>query len=317
MAGAAACASGSAGGRRCRGRWTPPPTRSPTACATRARRCAPGSARPAASSGAGSPARPLAAAGLLAAVWLVASLDQRLSADHQPAAAVRRRRARRRRARAREQHARARAARDGVRGRLHRRQLAAAAGAAPRGLSRWVHEHGGRIAIAFVVCATAFSLSAQAYLLGHTLAGVSPSWRLAGAAAARRAAARDPRADRPVPAARRLDHRQPPRRVGAAARRHRRDRRDRRAACSSSRRSSRSTSPRTCSPRSRTSTRRSCASPKAGPWSCTDCFSPSERISQFFPPVGPEQRSPRARPQRRRRPRSRPFRRLRGPCGQR
>ena len=41
------------------------------------------------------------------------------------------------------------------------------------GLSRWVHEHGGRIAIAFVVAATTFSLSAQAYLLGHTLAGVA------------------------------------------------------------------------------------------------------------------------------------------------
>jgi hypothetical protein len=41
------------------------------------------------------------------------------------------------------------------------------------GLSRWVHEHGGRIAIAFVFCATAFSLSVQAYLLGHTLAGVA------------------------------------------------------------------------------------------------------------------------------------------------
>ncbi len=40
-------------------------------------------------------------------------------------------------------------------------------------LSRWVHEHGGRIAIAFVVCATTFSLSAQAYLIGHTLAGVA------------------------------------------------------------------------------------------------------------------------------------------------
>jgi Stage II sporulation protein M len=43
--------------------------------------------------------------------------------------------------------------------------------ASRRGLSRWVHEHGGRIAIAFVVCATAFSLSAQAYVLGHALAG--------------------------------------------------------------------------------------------------------------------------------------------------
>jgi hypothetical protein len=41
------------------------------------------------------------------------------------------------------------------------------------GLSRWIHEHGGRIAIAFVVCATTFSLSAQAYVIGHSLAGVS------------------------------------------------------------------------------------------------------------------------------------------------
>ena len=39
-----------------------------------------------------------------------------------------------------------------------------------RGISRWVHEHGGPIAIAFVVCATTFSLSAQAYLLGDRLA---------------------------------------------------------------------------------------------------------------------------------------------------
>src|SRR5258708_37969697 len=41
------------------------------------------------------------------------------------------------------------------------------------GLSRWLHEHGGRIAIAFVVAATTFSLSAQAYLIGHTLARIS------------------------------------------------------------------------------------------------------------------------------------------------
>lgn len=42
-----------------------------------------------------------------------------------------------------------------------------------RGLSRRLHEHGGRVAIGFVACATAFSLSAQAYLIGHTLAGLS------------------------------------------------------------------------------------------------------------------------------------------------
>jgi hypothetical protein len=41
------------------------------------------------------------------------------------------------------------------------------------GVSRWVHEHGGRIAIAFVAAATAFSLSAQAYLIGHALGGLS------------------------------------------------------------------------------------------------------------------------------------------------
>jgi hypothetical protein len=46
-----------------------------------------------------------------------------------------------------------------------------------RGVSRWVHEHGGRIAIGFVVCATSFSLSAQAYLLGDRLAGFAHALR--------------------------------------------------------------------------------------------------------------------------------------------
>jgi hypothetical protein len=50
-----------------------------------------------------------------------------------------------------------------------------------RGLSRWVHAHGGRIAIAFVVGATTFSLSAQAYVLGHTLAGVAHFLRVSPA----------------------------------------------------------------------------------------------------------------------------------------
>lgn len=49
------------------------------------------------------------------------------------------------------------------------------------GFSRWVHEHGGRIAIAFVICATTFSLSAQAYVIGHTLAGVSHFLRVSPA----------------------------------------------------------------------------------------------------------------------------------------
>jgi Stage II sporulation protein M len=50
-----------------------------------------------------------------------------------------------------------------------------------RGLSRWVHEHGGRLAIAFVVCATAFSLCVQAYVIGHALAGVSHFLRVSPA----------------------------------------------------------------------------------------------------------------------------------------
>jgi hypothetical protein len=46
------------------------------------------------------------------------------------------------------------------------------------GVSRWVHEHGGRFAIAFVGAATAFSLSAQAYLLGHSLGGLAAFLRV-------------------------------------------------------------------------------------------------------------------------------------------
>jgi Stage II sporulation protein M len=49
------------------------------------------------------------------------------------------------------------------------------------GFSRWVHEHGGRIAIGFVAAATTFSLSAQAYLLGRTLGGVSTFLRVSPA----------------------------------------------------------------------------------------------------------------------------------------
>jgi hypothetical protein len=46
------------------------------------------------------------------------------------------------------------------------------------GVSRWLHERGGRITIVFVACATAFSLSAQAYVIGHSLAGVSSFLRV-------------------------------------------------------------------------------------------------------------------------------------------
>ncbi len=49
------------------------------------------------------------------------------------------------------------------------------------GASRWVHEHGGRLAIGFVICATSFSLCAQAYVIGHALAGVSHFLRVSPA----------------------------------------------------------------------------------------------------------------------------------------
>jgi hypothetical protein len=50
-----------------------------------------------------------------------------------------------------------------------------------QGISRVIHEHGGRVAIVFVSGATLFSLSTQAYLIGHTLAGVADTLRAAPA----------------------------------------------------------------------------------------------------------------------------------------
>ncbi len=41
------------------------------------------------------------------------------------------------------------------------------------GVSRWVHEKAGPLAITFVVCATAFSLSPQAYVIGGGAASVA------------------------------------------------------------------------------------------------------------------------------------------------
>lgn len=41
------------------------------------------------------------------------------------------------------------------------------------GLSRWVHEKAGRFAIAFVICATTFSLCTQAYALGRSASTLS------------------------------------------------------------------------------------------------------------------------------------------------
>ncbi len=54
------------------------------------------------------------------------------------------------------------------------------------GLDRWVHERAGPAAIAFVACATTFSLTTQAYIIGGTAAtfarqlGMSPAMLLVG-----------------------------------------------------------------------------------------------------------------------------------------
>ena len=98
------------------------------------------------------------------------------------------------------------------------------------GVSRWVHEKAGPLAIGFVVCATLFSLVTQAYILGGEAAalagqiGTTPGalllTRLPHAAA---------RAVRALPPARGLDDREPPRRLARAARRDLRDGGDRRA----------------------------------------------------------------------------------------
>ena len=44
------------------------------------------------------------------------------------------------------------------------------------GVSRWVHDHAGPAAIAFVGAATAFSLATQAYVLGGVLATLAPQF---------------------------------------------------------------------------------------------------------------------------------------------
>ena len=78
------------------------------------------------------------------------------------------------------------------------------------GVSRWIHEHGGRFAILFVIAATTFSPSAQAYVLGTSVANCRRLPQLlAGPAAARSAATRAAGADRAVPAAGGVDHREP------------------------------------------------------------------------------------------------------------
>ena len=77
-------------------------------------------------------------------------------------------------ARAVPQLARARAPRHGVRRRLHGRQRPPPLSASHRsGIDRWVHEKARPFAIAFVLCATTFSLCTQAYLIGSGAATIA------------------------------------------------------------------------------------------------------------------------------------------------
>ena len=95
------------------------------------------------------------------------------------------------------------------------------AAAQRRGLSRWIHVKAGQFAILFVAAVTLFSLSTQALYLGFQ--GSTIAYQLAYLPLRpdpHRPAARDPRADCPLPAPGRLADRQPPRRVEPAPRRH-------------------------------------------------------------------------------------------------
>ena len=140
------------------------------------------------------------------------------------------------------------------------------------GVSRWVHEHGGRIAIAFVVArddllAERPGLPARAHARRRrrTSCASRPALLLLGVlphAIPELIALFLPLAAWII-ASRRGEWEQL---LAATVR----DRRDRRAGARGRGASSRSTSRRTCSPRSRTSTRRSCATPKAGPSPSTE-----------------------------------------------
>lgn len=47
-----------------------------------------------------------------------------------------------------------------------------------RGINKWVHEKAGPFAIAFVVCATTFSLCTQAYVIGNAAATVAANLQI-------------------------------------------------------------------------------------------------------------------------------------------
>jgi hypothetical protein len=44
------------------------------------------------------------------------------------------------------------------------------------GLDRWIHDHAGALALAFVACATTFSLATQAWVLGHAARDVATTF---------------------------------------------------------------------------------------------------------------------------------------------
>ena len=94
------------------------------------------------------------------------------------------------------------------------------------GFSRWVHVKAGELAILFVCAVTLFSLGTQALYLGFQGSTIAYQLEISNAGAdPQRPPARAARADRALPAARRLADRQPPRRVEPAARRDLRHRR--------------------------------------------------------------------------------------------
>ena len=166
---------------RCRARWMPRPTRSPTACAN-ARDASHLAANPGRRPRqAGPPARPWPPSACCWRCWIVAALDQGYQQilTLQPPFVV-------------GDLADVLKVLESNMLVLALHAMACVAGfiagsSLPlqaehhTGVSRWVHEHGGRIAIGFVVCATAFSLSAQAYVIGHSLAGVSHFLRVSPA----------------------------------------------------------------------------------------------------------------------------------------
>ena len=92
------------------------------------------------------------------------------------------------------------------------------AAAQRNGLSRWIHVKAGELAILFVCAVTLFSLSTQALYLGFQGSTIAYQLHIPMRnPPAQRPPARDPGADRALPAARCLADRQPPRRVEPAA----------------------------------------------------------------------------------------------------